>query len=85
MDEPKGRKSMTENGTLFLDTVGLKCPEPILKIAIIAADMKPNDILDVVGDCPTFEQDVRDWCKRLNRRLVFVRNVDGKKMIRIQK
>jgi tRNA 2-thiouridine synthesizing protein A len=74
---------MTEKATGFLDTVGLKCPEPILKIAIVAVDMKPNDILDVLGDCPTFEEDVHAWCKRLNKKIVSVKNQKGKKRIRI--
>ena len=77
-------ESMTETATGFLDTVGLKCPEPILKIAMVAVDMKSNDLLDVVGDCPTFENDVRDWCTRLNKKIVFVKNDTGIKMIRIQ-
>ena len=75
---------MTEIETVFLDTVGLKCPEPILKIAIMAVDMKPNDILDVLGDCPTFEEDVHAWCERLNKKIVFVKNEKGKKKIRIR-
>ena len=41
-----------------LDTLGLKCPQPILKIAVRAPDMQPGDILEVLGDCPTFEKDV---------------------------
>ncbi|MEW6213685.1 MAG: sulfurtransferase TusA family protein [Nitrospirota bacterium] len=40
-----------------LDTLGLKCPQPVLKIAVKAADMQSGDILEVIGDCPTFERD----------------------------
>ena len=43
----------------ILDTIGLKCPQPILKIAVKAADMNLGDILEIIGDCPTFERDVR--------------------------
>ena len=45
----------------ILDTLGLKCPQPVLKIAVRAPDMKPGDILEVLGDCPTFEKDVRTY------------------------
>jgi tRNA 2-thiouridine synthesizing protein A len=61
----------------LLDTVGLKCPQPVLKIAVRAADMKLGDILEVVGDCPTFERDVRVWCERLNKVLLSIRNEGG--------
>jgi tRNA 2-thiouridine synthesizing protein A len=59
-----------------LDTTGLKCPEPILKIAALSTDLQPDDILEVTGNCLTFERDVRSWCERLKKTLVFVRN-DG--------
>jgi len=69
----------------LLDTVGLKCPQPVLKIAVKAADMQFGDILEVVGDCPTFERDIRVWCERLNKILLSVKNEGGyKKRIQIQ-
>jgi tRNA 2-thiouridine synthesizing protein A len=68
-----------------LDTVGLKCPQPVLKIAVKAADMKLGDMLEVIGDCPTFERDVRVWCERLNKILLSIKNEGGyKKRIQIQ-
>jgi TusA-related sulfurtransferase len=33
-----------------LDTLGQKCPQPVLKIAVKAPDMKQGDILEVLGD-----------------------------------
>lgn len=66
-----------------LDTRGLKCPQPVLKIAVKSPDMKPGDILEVTGDCPTFERDVRMWCERLGKVLLSVKN-DGNDVKRIQ-
>lgn len=60
-----------------LDATGLKCPQPIMKIAVISSDMQPGDILEVTGDCPTFENDVRAWCGRLKKTLLFVREEEG--------
>ena len=72
-------------GIELLDTVGLRCPQPILKIAVKAADLKLGDILEVIGDCPTFERDVRVWCKRLNKVLLSVKNEGGdRKRVQIQ-
>ena len=68
-----------------LDTLGMKCPQPILKIAVKAPDMKPGDILEILGDCPTFEKDVRTWCERLRKVLLSVKDDgDDKKTIQIQ-
>ena len=63
---------MIKDVAQLVDTVGMKCPEPILKIAMKVVDMKPNDILEVVGDCPTFEEDIRDWCKRLGKKILSI-------------
>lgn len=68
----------------ILDTFGQKCPQPILKLAVKAPDMAPGDILEVWGDCPTFERDVRTWCKRLGKAIVSVKEKEpGQKIIQI--
>jgi len=69
--------------TEVLDMLGMKCPQPILKIAVKAPDMKPGDILEVLGDCPTFERDVRVWCERLGKTFLFIRD-EGSGSKRIQ-
>jgi tRNA 2-thiouridine synthesizing protein A len=63
----------------ILDTLGLKCPQPVLKIAVMAPEMKKGDILEVMGDCPTFEKDIRAWCERLGKVLLSVREEPRKK------
>jgi tRNA 2-thiouridine synthesizing protein A len=69
----------------ILDMVGMKCPQPVLKIAVKAPEMNPGDILEVVGDCPTFERDVRVWCQRLHKILLSIQEEGGdKKRIQIQ-
>ncbi len=68
-----------------LNTLSLRCPQPILKIAVKAPDMTPGDILEVLGDCPTFERDVRTWCERLGKVFLSVNHNGGKrKNIQIQ-
>ena len=69
----------------ILDTLGMKCPEPILKLAVKAPEMSPGNILEIVGDCPTFENDVRTWCQRLGKVFLSVKDEGaGKKRIQIQ-
>ncbi len=68
-----------------IDTLGMKCPQPILKIAVWAPDMISGDILEVLGDCPTFEKDVRTWCERLGKVFLSIKDEGGdNKRIQIQ-
>lgn len=68
---------------IVLDAQGMRCPEPILKIAVKSAELKLGDTLEVVADCPTFEKDVRAWCERLKKPLLWARNEGGMK-VRVQ-
>jgi tRNA 2-thiouridine synthesizing protein A len=68
-----------------LDTLGMKCPQPVLKIAVKAPDMKPGDVLEILGDCPTFERDIRTWCERLGKTFLSVQDEgNGRKRIQVQ-
>ena len=68
-----------------LDTLGLKCPQPVLKVAAKSPDMTDGDILEVLGDCPTFERDIRAWCERMRKVCLSVADEGrGKKKIQIQ-
>jgi tRNA 2-thiouridine synthesizing protein A len=68
----------------ILDTTGLQCSQAVLKIAAKSADMKLGDLIEVVADCPTFEKDVRYWCKRVHRTLLWIRIEEDKKRCQIQ-
>jgi tRNA 2-thiouridine synthesizing protein A len=71
--------------TITLDTIGLRCPQPVLKIAAKAPSLSPGDIMEVTGDCETFEKDVKTWCERMNKSLLWVRDEgEAKKKIQIQ-
>lgn len=56
--------------THALDTLGLKCPQPILKIAIKAKTLEPGDLLEIRADCPSFPDDVKAWCQRTGNTLL---------------
>jgi TusA-related sulfurtransferase len=62
-----------------LDCLGLKCPQPVLKMAAKSAEMKPGDVLEVTADCSTFAQDVKMWCERSKKTLMFCRDEGGGK------
>lgn len=63
-----------------LDTKGMRCPQPVLKVAAKLPDMKAGDILEVTGDCPTFEDDLKKWCERMKKTLVTV-SKDGNTIV----
>jgi len=71
--------------TVILDCNGLRCPQPILKIAAKSAELKSGDLLEVAADCPTFEKDVRQWCERTKKTLMWVKDEGSmKKRCQIQ-
>jgi tRNA 2-thiouridine synthesizing protein A len=70
--------------TIRLDAVGLRCPQPVLKIAAKMPEMSSGDILEVLGDCPTFEEDVRKWCERMKKTLLAVTVEGDAQKIQIQ-
>lgn len=68
----------------ILDTTGLKCPQSVLEIAAKSAEMKPGELIEVIADCPTFERDIRYWCKRVHKALLWIKAEEGKKRCQIQ-
>jgi TusA-related sulfurtransferase len=66
--------------TILLEALGLTCPQLILEIAKKSTELKKGDVLEVLADCPTFEKDVRLWCERTNKTLIWIRKEDDDKM-----
>jgi len=66
---------------VFLDTLGMKCPQAISEIVVKALHMKSGDILEVLGDGSCFENDIRTLCKRIRKDFVSLKheNHHGKK------
>ena len=55
----------------ILDALGLKCPQPILKVVAFIPSMEAGDILEVKADCPSFPTDIKAWCGRTGKTLLF--------------
>ena len=58
---------------VFLDAQGLKCPQPTIQMTIKALKLKKGDVLEVVADCSTFENDVKNWCRRNSKTLLWLK------------
>ena len=54
-----------------LDCVGMKCPQPILKVVAFIPQMAEGDILEIKADCPSFPTDIKSWCDRTGKTLLF--------------
>ena len=70
--------------TIKLDATGLRCPQPVLKVTAKMPEMTKGDILEVMGDCSTFEEDIRKWCDRMKKTLLAVNQEGETKTIQIQ-
>lgn len=62
-----------------LDYSGLKCPHPILKLSSQYHHFKEGEIIEVIGDCPTFEKDINAWCSKLGKTILHIER-QGKKI-----
>ena len=55
-----------------IDTVGLKGHRSALMANLASPGMKMGDILEIWGDCPTFEKELRFWCKIMRKSLLSI-------------
>jgi tRNA 2-thiouridine synthesizing protein A len=68
-----------------LDCLGLKCPQPILKVAAKIPTMKPGDIIEILADCPSFPTDMKAWATKTGRVLLMLStDASGKHTAQIQ-
>ena len=65
--------------THTLDTLGLKCPQPILKVAVKAKELQSGDMLEVLADCHSFPKDIEAWCTRVSKTLLVCADEGGGK------
>ncbi len=67
-----------------MDLTGLKCPEPIMKIATKAKSIKKGEMVEIIADCQSFPDDIKAWCDRTGRTLLFCIDEGGKHKAQIQ-
>ena len=67
-----------------LDALGIKCPQPILKVAVKAKELQVGDMLEVLSNCESFPQDIVSWCEKSGKTLLFCTTESGKHKAQIQ-
>ena len=67
-----------------LDCKGLKCPQPVLKLAIKANSLPPGTTVEVLADCPSFPDDVKKWCGDTGKVLINIADKGAFRVATIQ-
>jgi tRNA 2-thiouridine synthesizing protein A len=70
--------------TIRVDAKGLRCPQPVLKLAMVVVDKPKGTLIEIEADCPTFEKDIRSWCERKKIAVLSVRGEGAAKLIQVQ-
>jgi tRNA 2-thiouridine synthesizing protein A len=72
--------------TVQIDARGAKCPIPVLKMtnSVMKKEVNAGDTLVVLADCPTFEKDAREWCQKMNKVLLVLRDDGGAKRCEVR-
>ena len=67
-----------------LDALGLKCPQPVLKLAIKAKICDPGTAVEVHADCPSFSTELRKWCDDTGKVLISLVEQGGTQVATVQ-
>ncbi len=67
-----------------VDTQGMRCPQPVLILAHRSRGQTPGTLVEVVGDCPTFEKDIRSWAERERKTILAVLGSGPKLTIQVR-
>jgi tRNA 2-thiouridine synthesizing protein A len=54
----------------ILDCIGLRCPQPVLKIAMKTRTIPAGSSIEVRADCESFTEDIKKWCEDCGKVLV---------------
>jgi tRNA 2-thiouridine synthesizing protein A len=58
------------SSSVKLDTLGLRCPEPVMLIRIEIRKLQVGDLLEVIADDPATTRDVPAFCRFMEHQLV---------------
>ncbi|MCP4324237.1 MAG: sulfurtransferase TusA [Alteromonadales bacterium] len=61
---------MHNNEATTLDTLGLRCPEPVMMIRKTVRKMQQGEILEVIADDPATTRDIPSFCRFMDHTLL---------------
>jgi len=60
-----------------LDTRGLSCPMPIMKLAKAIKEINSGEILEMLGTDPGSKSDLPKWCEKTGHTLLEATELEG--------
>ena len=67
-----------------LDCRGLECPQPVIKVALMANSLPEGTTLEIQADCSTFPDDIKKWCESNEKTLISLVEKDGINVATVQ-
>lgn len=61
---------MTHAVTTQLDTIGLRCPEPVMMVRVAMRKLNVGDVLEVIADDPATTRDIPSFCRFMDHELL---------------
>ena len=55
---------------LFVDCLGLKCPQPIIEVARRIGDVAVGELVELLADDPAAGPDLAAWCRMRGHEVV---------------
>jgi TusA-related sulfurtransferase len=68
----------------FIDALGMTWEQTDSIVDLAAPGMKTGEILEIWGDCPTFEPGLRSWCRGTEKTILSVEEWALMKRIQVQ-
>jgi len=68
-----------------LDCIGLYCPMPIYKTSQKMKELKPGEVLEIIGDDKGIKKDMPAWCNTTGNECLAVEEKDGEFHIFVKK
>ena len=62
--------TMNDDNIQVLDTLGLRCPEPVMMIRKTVRKMQEGQLLSVIADDPATTRDIPSFCRFMDHTLV---------------
>lgn len=53
-----------------LDTLGLRCPEPVMVIRKTVRKLQEGELLEVIADDPATTRDIPSFCRFMDHQLI---------------
>lgn len=68
----------------FLDTSGLRCPMPVIKMQQLVRKLASGDLVELKTTDPAAEKDIHSWCKINKHQLLSIEKFDDHLIIKVQ-